>query len=552
MEQKHWFGNYQDIPHHIHLPVDACVRDLLDSSMRRYADTGAIHCAGQTLLYRDVDRQARDFAAYLQNQLHVQPGDRVAVMLPNVLAFPVVLLGLMRCGAIHVGINPACGVETLKHILEDSGAHIVVAYNTASASVAALRGQVTLRHVITVGLGDCSDCALVCPPIDRGLKEHSTTLPHVLSQGAALALQAVHLQTTDIVFLQYTRGTTGKPKGVALSHRNVIANTEQFKAMAAQATRPGKEVLVTAIAAHHIYALMVNFITYLSLGAAHWLVPSPRNFDAFIATLKTARPTVFLGTPSLYAGLVTHPGCKEVDWSRLRLAAAADAGICSTVYEQWKNITASCIQLGYGLAEASPLLCFTPSFADTLSSACGLPAPSTDIQLLDAQDREVPLGMEGEICAKGPQVMQAYWQQPAATAAAFTADGYLRTGDIGVWNAQGFLQVTARKQGAIVVQGWYVDPVQIETLVNTHPGVLASRCVARHNEDHTVEVHLLVAKEALSPLSENEILEWCEKSLHPQKMPKTVRFFSPPTPVQTHAEPIKAAAVTQAIASVCA
>ena len=523
MIQQHWLSSYESIPAEINPDAYNSVVDLMEEAMQRYAALPAMHCAGQTITYADIDRLSRNFAAYLQQRLGVKKGDRIAVMLPNLLAFPIAFLGIIRAGAVQVSVNPMYTARELEHQLNDAGADIIVVYNGVSKTVADVINSTGLKTVITAGVGDGSGVNLPSPPVDARLQD-SKSLAHVLEEGAHAMLEPVKLSATDLLFLQYTGGTTGLSKGAALSHRNLIANTEQFKAFMPSAIRPGQEVIVTALPLYHIFALMVNFITYFSIGADNWLVPNPRDMDSFVNTLKEARPTVFTGVNTLFAGLVAHPRTIEIDWSRLRLAAGGGAAVIRAVSDKWKTLTGTFIREGYGLSETGPILSFNPDSIKEFNGSTGLPIPSTDIQLLDDDGHRVAIGEAGEICAKGPQVMQGYWNQPKANAAAFTVNGYFRTGDIGVFDEKGFLRIVDRKKDMIIVSGFNVYPNEIEAVVTACPGVMECACVGIPDEKTGEAVKLVVTKLAGATLTEADIIAHCRRELTGYKIPKVVLF----------------------------
>ena len=523
MIQQHWLSSYESIPAEINPDAYNSVVDLMEEAMQRYAALPAMHCAGQTITYADIDRLSRNFAAYLQQRLGVKKGDRIAVMLPNLLAFPIAFLGIIRAGAVQVSVNPMYTTRELEHQLNDAGADIIVVYNGVSKTVADVITSTGLKTVITAGVGDGSGVNLPSPPVDARLQD-SKSLAHVLEEGAHAMLEPVKLSATDLLFLQYTGGTTGLSKGAALSHRNLIANTEQFKAFMPSAIRPGQEVIVTALPLYHIFALMVNFITYFSIGADNWLVPNPRDMDSFVNTLKEARPTVFTGVNTLFAGLVAHPRTIEIDWSRLRLAAGGGAAVIRAVSDKWKTLTGTFIREGYGLSETGPILSFNPDSIKEFNGSTGLPIPSTDIQLLDDDGHRVAIGEAGEICAKGPQVMQGYWNQPKANAAAFTVNGYFRTGDIGVFDEKGFLRIVDRKKDMIIVSGFNVYPNEIEAVVTACPGVMECACVGIPDEKTGEAVKLVVTKLAGATLTEADIIAHCRRELTGYKIPKVVLF----------------------------
>src|SRR5215211_2380379 len=416
MSNKHWLAAYGErIPTEINPDAHGSVLAMLENAMTRFADRPAFRCFGQTLTYADTDRLSRQFAAYLQDELGVEKGDRIAVMLPNIPAFPLAMLGIVRAGAVQVNVNPLYTPRELEYQLNDAGAAIIVIFTGVSATLADIIGKTAVKHVISVSLGDGTGAALASPPVDPRLT-NVVAFSDALARGAELAFTPVALNGDDLLFLQYTGGTTGLSKGAALSHRNLVANTEQFKAFVPYAVRPGEEVVVTALPLYHIFGLMVNFISYDSIGAENWLVPNPRDMTGFVDILGEARCTIFTGVNTLFGGLLMQPNIAEVDFSHLRVAIGGD------------------ILEGYGLSETSPILTLNPMTAATFSATVGLPLPSTDIRLLDATDQEAALGEAGEVCAKGPQVMNGYWRKPEANAAAFTADGYFRTGDIGVFD----------------------------------------------------------------------------------------------------------------------
>jgi long-chain acyl-CoA synthetase len=523
MKQRHWQASYGNTPNEINPEAYRSVVDMMDQAMKRFANRPAMRCAGQTLTYADLDRLSRDFAAYLQGPLGVKKGDRIAVMTPNLLAFPIAFLGIIRAGAAQVNVNPLYTPRELEHQLNDAGVETLIVFNGVTATVAEVTAKTGLKTIVTVGVGDGSGVALPGPPVDARLKE-AVAFTDALAEGTGLPFVPVDVNGDDLLFLQYTGGTTGLSKGAALTHRNLVANTEQFKAFMPEVLRPGQEVVVTAIPLYHIFALMVNFISYFSVGADNWLVPNPRDFDSFLDTLKKSRPSIFIGVNTLYAGLVAHPKSKEVDWSNLRLAAGGGAAVIGAVSDKWRALTGTFIREGYGLSETSPILSFNPTSVQDFTGTTGLPLPSTDIKLLDEDGREVAIGEAGEICAKGPQVMGGYWQKPEANAAAFTADGYFRTGDIGIFDAQGFLKIVDRKKDMVIVSGFNVYPNEVEAVATACPGVVECACVGVPDEKSGEAVKLFVVKAANASLDEAGLIAHCRAQLTAYKVPRIVRF----------------------------
>ena len=523
MTARHWLHSYGDIPADINPDRYPSVVDLLEGAMQRFAEQPAFRSFGKTLTYADVDRLSAAFCAYLQHDLGVRKGDRIAVMSPNFAAFPVAFLGIARAGAVQVNVNPMYTPRELEHQLNDAGCQTIVLYTGSTPVLAEIIGKTAIQTVITVSPGDALGAALPSPPVDARLQ---ATVPfaQALDIGSTRSRVPVALTGADTLFLQYTGGTTGLSKGATLSHRNLVANTEQFKAMMPAATRPGEEVVVTAIPLYHIFALMVNFITYFSVGADNWLVANPRDMDGFVGVMKAARPTVFMGVNTLYAGLTMHPGLKEVDWSRFVLAGGGGSAMVRVVSERWKAITGSFIREGYGLSETSPVLSFNPPYIHEFTGTTGLPLPSTDIKLLDDEGLEVAVGEAGEVCAKGPQVMSGYWQQPEANAAAFTPDGYFKTGDVGQFDERGFLKIVDRKKDMVLVSGFNVYPNDVEAVATACPGVAECACVGIPDEKTGEAVKLFVVRMPGASVTEDEVIAHCRTGMTGYKVPRIVRF----------------------------
>jgi long-chain acyl-CoA synthetase len=525
MSNRHWLAAYGGrIPEEIDADAHGSVLAMLEVAMQRFADKPAFRCFGQTLTYADADRASRAFAAYLQTQLGVRKGERIAVMLPNIPAFPLAMLGIVRAGAAQVNVNPLYTPRELEHQLRDAGVEIIVIFGGVTGTLAEIIGGTKIRQVISVGLGDGTGTDLPTPPVDPRLT-HVVSFSDALALGAQAAFTPVALSGEDLLFLQYTGGTTGVSKGAALSHRNLVANTEQFKAFVPDAVREGQEVVVTALPLYHIFALMVNFISYFSIGAENWLVPNPRDMNGFIDILRQARCTAFTGVNTLFGALTMHPRIAEADFSRLRVAIGGGAAVLPSTSERWKALTGKDILEGYGLSETSPILTLNPMTGAAFSATVGLPLPSTDIKLLDEDDKEVPLGEPGEICAMGPQVMRGYWRNFEANAAAFTADGYFRTGDIGVFDANGFLRIVDRKKDMIIVSGFNVYPNEVEAIAAACAGVAECACVGAPDAKTGEAVRLFVTKTPGAMLTEADMIAHCRRALAAYKVPKEVRFL---------------------------
>jgi len=447
------------------------------------------------------------------------------VMLPNIPAFPIAMMGIVRAGAVQVNVNPLYTPRELEHQLNDAGAETIVIFNGVSSTLAEIVDKTAVKLVISVAPSDATAAMLPAPDIDARLT-NVVSFAAALAQGAALKFTAAALTGDDLLFLQYTGGTTGLSKGAALSHRNLVANTEQFKAFIGDALRPGEDVIVTALPLYHIFALMLNFLAYYSIGAENWLVPNARDIDSLVETLRHARPTAFTGVNTLFGALVMHPKIADVDFSRLRVAIGGGAAVLPTTSAKWKTLTGKDIREGYGLSETSPILTLNPDgTTGGFSATVGLPLPSTDIKLLDGEDNEAPLGEPGEVCAKGPQVMGGYWQKPEANAEAFTADGYFRTGDVGVFDENGLLKIVDRKKDMIIVSGFNVFPNEVEAVAAACSGVVECACVGRPDHKTGEAVRLFVAKAPGATLTETDLIAHCRRQLSAYKVPKEVRFL---------------------------
>ena len=530
---KHWLAAYGErVPAEIDPDAHGSVVELLEGAMKRYADKPAFRCFGQTLTYADTDRLSHCFAAYLQCKLGVEKGERIAVMLPNIPAFPLAMLGIIRAGAVQVNVNPLYTPRELEHQLNDAGVEIIIVFSGVSATLAEIAGATRVKYVITVGLGDGTGVELPSPAADTRL-DNAVRFSDALAEGAGLGLMPVPLSGGDLLFLQYTGGTTGLSKGAALSHRNLVANTEQFKRFIGNALRPDEEVVVTALPLYHVFALMVNFISCYSVGAENWLVPNPRDIDTLVDILREARCSVFTGVNTLFGALLTQPRIGEVDFSNLRLAIGGGAAVLPITSEKWKALTGKHILEGYGLSETSPILTLNPVTGAGFSATVGLPLPSTDVKLLDDNDNEVSVGEAGEVCAKGPQVMRGYWRDPKATAAAFTTDGYFRTGDIGVFDAAGYLKIVDRKKDMILVSGFNVYPNEVEAVAATCAGIAECACVGAPDEKTGEAVKLFLVKAPGATVSEADVITHCRRQLAAYKVPKQVCFLEvlPKSPV---------------------
>ena len=525
MTQRHWVASYGDVPENINPDAFSSVTAMLEQAMKTYADKTAFSSFGQKLTYADIDRLSARFATQLQREFGVKKGDRIAVMMPNLASFPIAFFGMARLGAVQVNVNPLYTPRELAHQLKDAGVKTVIIFNGSTPTLAEIVGDTPVTTIITVAPGDgLPNPALPAPPIDARLT-NTISMGDILAEGKPTDFTAPTITGDDLLFLQYTGGTTGLSKGACLSHRNLIANTEQYKAFMKETLRPGEDVIVTALPLYHIFALMVNLISYFSLGAQNWLVANPRDIDGLINTFKESKMSVFAGVNTLYAGLAAHPRLKEVDFSTLRLSVGGGSAVIDATSKRWQEVTGRLILEGYGLSETSPILTINPPFIKEFSGTTGLPMPSTDIKLIDDAGNEVAIGQSGEICAKGPQVMSGYWEKPEANAASFTADGYFRTGDVGVFDERGNLKIVDRIKDMIIVSGFNVYPNEIEAIATGCPGVAECACIGVPDPKTGEAIQLFVVAAPGATLTEADVIAHCRGSLTGYKVPKVVRII---------------------------
>jgi long-chain acyl-CoA synthetase len=520
---KPWTKTYgPGVPLEIDADVYPSTVALFDSAVAQYADRPAFECFGRTMTYAEVDRASRAFAAWLQKKLGVRRGDRIALMVPNVFAFPVAMLGIHRAGAAQVNVNPLYTPHELQHQLKDAGAEIIIIFTASTTTLAEIVADTSVKTVITVTLGDAAGIAIPSPPQDPRLTS-AVRFADVLAEGARLEFERVDLAGDDILFLQYTGGTTGLSKGAVLTHRNLLANIEQYKAHMPEAVDPAKEVVVLALPLYHIFGLMF-MLAYASVGAKSILIPNPRDMDAFCGAIKDARLSAIPGVNTLFQGLASAAAFKDVDLSHYKAAIGGGAAVIKTTSQRWKELTGKHIKEGYGLSETSPLLCLNPMSVTEFTETCGLPVPSTDIKLIDDDGGEVPEGEAGEICAKGPQVMRGYWNNDAANAMAFTPDGYFKTGDIGIFTAGGFLKIVDRKKDMVIVSGFNVYPNEVEAVITACHGVAECACTGVPDVRTGEAVRVYVVKSPFAEITSEDIIAHCRKELAAYKVPKQIFF----------------------------
>jgi len=528
---------YQDkypagVPRNVDLNQYKSMVDVFDQAVKKYADKPAFSAVGATLTYRDLDTQSRNFAAWLQNRTDLKPGDRIAVQMPNVSQYPVVVFGAMRAGLIVVNTNPLYTTREMEHQFNDSGAKAIVVLANMAYNVEKVLAQTGIEHVIVTELADMHS------PIKRTLMNAAVkhlkkmvpafNLPQahkltaVLSEGSKEKFTPVETKLEDIAVLQYTGGTTGVAKGAMLTHGNLVANLLQTRPMMGDTIKPGNEVVIAPLPLYHIYSFTLNCGIMLEAGAHNVLIPNPRDIPGFVKELKNHRFTAFLGLNTLFVALCNNEEFRNLDFSSLKLTSSGGMALTHDTAKMWERVTGCAISEGFGMTETSPVVTFNPNIAIQLGTI-GLPIADTMVKTIDDDDKETPIGEPGELCVKGPQVMRGYWQRPEDTQKSFTEDGYLKTGDIALIQEDGYIRIVDRKKDMIIVSGFNVYPNEIEDVVSGHPNVIECAAVgipdAKSGE--AVKVFLVATPEGVS---ENELKEFCRERLTAYKVPKSFVF----------------------------
>jgi len=534
-----WLAQYpQGMPPDVDVTAYASLKEILEASCARFGPLPAYGNMGVSITYRQLDEASRAFGAWLQKVARLQRGDRVAIMLPNLLQYPVALFGALRAGMTVVNTNPLYTARELEHQLKDSGAVAIVVLENFAATLQQVLPRTGVRTVITTQIGDLFPAAkrlLVNFVVKRVKKmvpawriDGTVPFNDALAAGRREALEDVPLTREDIAFLQYTGGTTGVAKGAMLTHGNLVANLQQVHAWIARDLLEGKETGVIPLPLYHVFALTVNLV-FMKIGTHTILVTNPRDLPAFVKTLKHTPFTAMIGVNTLYNALLNTPGFAEVPLKQVKLAAAGGMAVQRAVAERWKAATGVPIVEGYGLTETSPIAVCNPMNIRDWTGNIGVPIPNTEAAILDDDGRRLPLNEVGEIGIRGPQVMKGYWNRPDETAKVFTADGWFRTGDMGFMDEKGCIKITDRKKDMIIVSGFKVFPNEIEDVVMLHPGVLevAAVGIADEKSGEAVKIFAVPKDPALTA---EALLAHCRQHLTGYKVPKAVELRSEPLP----------------------
>jgi long-chain acyl-CoA synthetase len=531
--EKIWLANYP-----VGVPTDASVDafrslgEVLVRTAKKFGPRPAFVNMGASITFDALERDSRDFAAFLQSSLKLPPGTRVALMMPNLLQYPVALFGVLRAGYIVVNCNPLYTPRELEHQLVDSGATAIVILENFAHVLEKCLPKTQIAHVITTRIGDM----LGAPKgmlVNFAVKFVKRMVPawnipgvvgfrHALRVGAGLERREADVGPEDLAFLQYTGGTTGVPKGAMLTHGNLVANMQQLAAGIRPFLSEGSEVAVMALPLYHIFALTAS-LTFFNIGAASILITNPRDIPGFVKELSHQRFTILVGVNTLFNALLRNPDFAKLDFKALKLSVGGGMAVQRAVAEQWKAVTGNTVIEAYGLTEASPGVTANPLDLAEFSGSIGLPLPNTDIAIRDESGHDLPLGEAGELCIRGPQVMKGYWKHPAETAEIMTTDGFLRSGDIAFMDPRGFIRLVDRKKDIIIVSGFNVYPNEIEDIVGGHPGVLEVGAVGVPNEISGEAVKIAVVRHDPA-LTAEDLRAFCQSRLTAYKVPRVIEF----------------------------
>ncbi len=534
--ERIWLKQYPPgVPADIDVSQYTSLVELLEESFAKFADRKAFICMDKSISYRDLDEMSLALAAYLQSK-GLQKGARVALMMPNVLQYPVSTAAVLRAGYAVVNVNPLYTPRELEHQLKDSGAEAIIVLENFATTVQQVIGKTAVKHVIVGSMGDLLGFkGMIVNLVVRRLKKMvpayslpgAVTFNDALAAGRSMKLNKPKIARDDVAFLQYTGGTTGVSKGATLLHRNILANVLQNDAWMQPALKKPPQVeqlfIVCALPLYHVFALTACYLLGIRAGGVNLLIPNPRDMAGFVKELTKYQINFFPAVNTLYNGLLHTPGFDKIDFSKLKVSNGGGMATQKAVAENWLKVTGCPLSEGYGLSETSPTLTCNPADTDKFSGSIGIPVPSTYLSMRDDDGNEVPLGQPGEICAKGPQVMVGYWNRPDETARVMTPDGYFRTGDIGVMSPDGFTKIVDRKKDMILVSGFNVYPNEVEEVIASHPGVLECAVIGVEDKRSGEAVKAFVVKKDPNVTAE-DIIKYCGTQLTNYKVPKQIEF----------------------------
>lgn len=532
---KIWLSSYvEGIPEEIDVDEFYSLNDVFRQAVEKYGSKIAYVNFGKTISFDELDQMTRNFAAYITTEAGLTKGDRIAIMMPNLLQYPIVIFGALRAGLVIVNTNPLYTERELEHQLKDSGAKAIVIIENFANTLEGVINNTEVKTVITTRIGDCFSFpkSLLVNFVVKHIKKmvpafslpSAITFKDALAKGAQLDFSDVMSQHEDVAFLQYTGGTTGVAKGAMLTHRNMISNLQQASIWAGGDFVEGEEVFVTALPLYHIFSLTANAMFALKIGAKTLLITNPRDLPTFIKQLQSEKFTFLTGVNTLFNALLNTPGFKDLDFSTLKLTLGGGMAVTQSVAKEWKEVTGHTLVEAYGLTETSPAAVINPTNLADYNGMIGLPISSTEISIRDEDLNEVELGERGELWIRGPQVMKGYWNRPNETANVFDDDGFLRTGDVAVVNEQGFVKIVDRLKDMILVSGFNVYPNEVEDVISTNPKILEVGVIGIPHEISGEIVKVYVVKKDPS-LTKEEVYECCKESLTGYKRPKEIEFI---------------------------
>ncbi len=533
--KKIWLDSYpKGVPAEINVDEYQSLIEILNESVEKYGDKPAFENMGTTYSFKQLDQKSTDFGAYLQQELALKHGDRLAIMLPNLLQYPVAIFGAMKAGLTIINVNPLYTARELKHQLNDSGADAILIVANFANTLASIRNDVDLKHVIVTELGDALSGfkSLLVNFVVKRIKKmvpkynlaNAISYKKVMKKGALLTLEPVVLSQKDVAFLQYTGGTTGVAKGAVLSHGNMVANLLQADAWIKGLIDDGKEVVITALPLYHIFSLTVNCMLFVKAGGKNILITNPRDMVGFVKKLSTVKFSVMTGVNTLFNGLLNTPGFSDLDFSHIKFCLGGGMAVQESVATEWATTTGAILLEAYGLTETSPGVSINPMGLKHYNGSIGLPISSTDVSIRDDKGNEVEQGEPGELWIRGPQVMQGYLNRPEETANVLKPGGWFTSGDIAVMNEKGFLKIVDRKKDMILVSGFNVYPIEIENVVSSHEKVMEVGAIGIPSESSGEVVKIFVVKKDPS-LTKEELLAYCKQNLTGYKRPKEISFI---------------------------
>ncbi len=523
----------QGIPAEVDVDKYPSIVAVLTETCRQFADRPAFANFGKQITYAEVDALSTRFANYLLHDLKLKKGDRVALMMPNILQYPVAIFGVLKAGLTVVNTNPMYTARELKHQLVDSGASAIVVLENFAHVVAEVVAETAVKQVLVTGVGDMLGFPkgtlvnFVLRHVKKQVPDYdlpgAIRFNEALRRGAGHALPPIDIRGHDIAFLQYTGGTTGVAKGAMLTHRNLVANMQQASVWLGSNATPGEEVIITALPLYHIFALTANGLVFMKFGGLNYLITNPRDMKGFVAELQKIKFTAITGVNTLFNGLLNTPGFDKVDFSRMHLSLGGGMAVQRAVAERWKKVTGVTLVEAYGLTETSPAACMNPMDLPDYNGAIGLPIPSTEACVKDDAGNKLPVGEVGELCIRGPQVMAGYWNRPEETAKVLDAEGWLHTGDMAKMDEKGFFYIVDRKKDMILVSGFNVYPNEVEDVITQMPGVLECAAVGVPDEKAGEAVKVVIVRKDPA-ISEADVRAFCEANLTGYKRPKLVEF----------------------------